>query len=228
MVFISSETGYSSSYAASASTVDAVVGVDAMTPSAKPQASSGLTLPLLQADTFISQRHEVNPAIALNLLQEIQAAITTWQAQQRQVIQAMQVLYAQGPMIDGWLQSSTAASEPTAPETAVLRHGDADALMQYVEAMENSSAAASPEATGHTPYATPSEPTQYLLCSLATDGTLQSQPCPPEQMAVVSTAIARHQKFKQLIVKKQAIEANLAQVVSQLTQVRTGVRELTD
>ena len=37
-------------------------------------------------------------------------------------------------------------------------------------------------------------------------------------------AIARHQKYKQLLLQKQAIESKLQRAVSQLTNVRTDLQ----
>lgn len=193
-----------------------VVGIDAIAPphdggSQRSQGSQGLVLPPLQCEAFISQRHEVNPALALNLLQDIQATVGIWQEQQRQIMRALQGLYAQGPMVDGWLQSSLSALDPQPADASatILRHGDADALMQYVESLENSTHAPSTQAH------------QYQLCSLKEDGSVRSQCCPPEQMALVGTAIARYQKFKQLMDQQQAIEAKLQQAVDLLGGVRT-------
>ncbi len=192
--------------------------------------SKDIVLPPLQCEAFISQRHEVNPALALNLLQEIQASVGLWQQQQRQIVQAMHRLYDQGPMVDGWLQSSLLMSTPQASpvdaSATVLRHGDPEALMKYVEALENSAldsleidtqtisaAQQNSDSFGNTA-------AQYQLCSLKEDGSISSQLCPPEQMALVSTAIARYQKFKQLVGQKQAIEAKLQQAVDLLSGVR--------
>ncbi len=189
-----------------------------------------IVLPPLKPEVFVSQRHEVNPAIALSLLKDIQTTIGVWQEAQRQIIRALQILYAQGPMVDGWLQSSRPAS-PAQPEpensagTTIFRHGDTDALMQYVEALENGyKEGSTPEscaASGHPPS---DSPTYHRLCSLKEDGSVQSQVCPPEQLALVSAAIARHQKFKQLLSQKQLIESNLQQVVDSLTGLRNGLQ----
>jgi hypothetical protein len=188
-------------------------------------------LPPLASEAFVSQRHEVNPALALNLLTEIQTAVTTWQAQLRQIVQAMHLLYAQGPMVDGWLESSlaatgteTGAETGAATSSAIFRHGDADALMQYVEALETVSAegivcdrSSKVASSGGSANAV----AQYRLCSLDETGNVRSWPCAPEQMAIVSTAIARYQKFKQLIDRKQCLEAKLQLAVDELTSVRT-------
>ena len=218
MVFISSNT------VPSAATEDSTdqresdcVGIDAM--STAISSPYRVVLPPIVSDEFVSQRHEVNPALALSLLGDMQAKVSVWQQQQRQIIHAMRVLYSQGPMVDGWLQSSLephARSESSA-SAAVLRHGDADALMQYVNALEQSEGQAR---NSHTDSAS-----QYCLCWLNDDGTVRSQVCPPEQIAMVSTAIARYQKFKQLTLQKQAIADKLQQAVDLLTGVRGTLQQ---
>ncbi len=216
-----------------------------------------VSLPFLDSEDFISQRHEVKPALALNLLKDIQTVVMVWQEQLRQIVQAMHSLHAQGPMVDGWLESSIGVAGLTAAaaHTTLLRHGEAEDLMQYVEALENPempdldtlkhekaenlgrnlednlevlslSAEKSLAEKSSAEKFLSNTPTQYALCSLNEDGTVLKHPCPLEQMALVSTAIARHQAFKQLIHQKQAVEAKLQQAVNQLTQVRADLTRL--
>ncbi len=208
------------------------VGIDAMQTIAT--SSLGLTLPPIVSHDFVSQRHEVNPAIALSLLSDIHAKVVVWQQQQRQIVRTMQMLYAQGPMVDGWLQSSLEPSigpgtnGAASASATILRHGDADALMQYVNALEGMSEAAedSPHRVSTDRSLRCLEPkSQYCLCRLNTDGTVRSQLCPPEQMATVSTAIARYQKFKQLTLQKRTIEAKLQNAVDSLTGLRTTIQQ---
>ncbi len=200
----------------------------------KNMMSGGVVLPPLKNEAFLSQRHEVNPALALNLLADIQAVVTLWQDQLRQVVQTIRLLYAQGPMVDGWLESSVAGSATggraagAVPAddasgligSTVLRHGDADALMQYVEAIEQVDGETPAKAT-----ASDQSSTQYSLCCLDDDGQVRSQPCPAAQMAMVSTAIARYRKFKQLMNQKQTLEAKLQSAVDELTGVRTTFQQ---
>lgn len=189
-----------------------------------------IVLPPLKPEVFVSQKHEVNPAIALSLLKDIQTTIGVWQEAQRQIIRALQILYTQGPMVDGWLQSSRPAiADQPEPEnsagTTIFRHGDTDALMQYVEALENGyKEGSTPESCAASGHPLGESPTHHRLCSLKEDGSVQSQVCPPEQLALVSAAIARHQKFKQLLSQKQLIESNLQQVVDSLTGLRNGLQ----
>ncbi len=179
-----------------------------------------VVLPPLKNEAFLSQRHEVNPAIALNLLEDMQTVVTTWQEQLRQIVQTIRALYAQGPMVDGWLESSleSGRSADGAADSTILRHGDADMLMQYVEALEQTG---TPEADS----LAAGSPAQYSLCCLDDEGQVQSQPCPAAQLAMVSTAIARYQTFKQLMAQKQALEAKLKNAVDQLTGVRAELHQ---
>lgn len=225
-----------------------VVGIDSIKPplsSTYGQVKSpSIQLPPIDTESFVSGRHEVNPAIALNLIQDIQRSITQWQVQQRQVISAMRTLHAQGPMVDGWLQSSLPsqplrASSPQnsfhtehLPNSAtILRHGDADALMKYVEALDSHNADPGSLDNHSTDLFSPpsqdiaTEKSQYWLCCLKDDGSVQSQLCPPEQMATVGTAIARFQKFKQLKLQQQTLEAKLQRAVDMLTDMRTAICE---
>lgn len=263
----------------------APVAIDPAIRNRNPVSLASVQLPPIESDSFMSSRHEVNPAIALNTIQDIQSTITRWQTQQRQVISAMRTLYAQGPMVDGWIQSSP-ASQPVHPSVkatqssesrTILRHGDADALMKYVEAIESgqssalqfsssqhsaspagsarqietaqvdrtakgdrdvySSASASVDmstannAAGTSPANTssantsPANTSQYWLCCLQDDGSVHSQICPPEQMAVIGTAIARFQKFKQLKLQQQQLEGKLQKAVDMLSGIRAAVCE---
>lgn len=188
-----------------------------------------VALPPLQNEVSISLRHEVNPAIALNLLKDIQSLVTLWQNRQRQLVQSLRRLEAQGPMVDGWLESAAEADSSTTEVTTLLRHGDTDTLMQYIEALDtHAQAAGVPGLSGveATPSATLTgeKGAQYRLCCLDDSGQVRSQSCPPEQMGVVSLAIARYQKYKQLTAQKQAVEAKLQMAVAQLEEVRTALQ----
>ncbi|MEO0770823.1 MAG: hypothetical protein AAFY72_15625 [Cyanobacteria bacterium J06649_4] len=197
-----------------------------------------IILPPVGTEATVSQKHEVNPALALNALGDIQSLVTTWRDQLRSVVRSLHSIHAQGPMVDGWLESSSQMPTSTAAEASLLRHGDADALMQYVESLgaqqttgaevnrtpEGGPFTGGPSAASSTANALESA-TQYRLCSLDEHGRMRSQPCPPEQMGVVSIAIARYQKFKQLMGKKRALEAKLQTAVDQLNAVRSSLQQ---
>ncbi|MEO1392124.1 MAG: hypothetical protein AAFV90_04365 [Cyanobacteria bacterium J06634_5] len=224
--------------------------------------SASLALPPLDNAAAISQRHEVNPALALNLLADIQTNVVTWQAQLRGLVISIDGTHAQGPMVDGWLESSADINSRSVavatPEATLLRHGDTEALMRYVKALEghersghnlgvqlggdlgdrragstgdNCAGDSRGAGRGANPSASPvgasshhGEATEYWLRTLDDDGTVRSQVCPPEQIAVVSVAIARYQKYKQLVAQKEAIEAKLQQAVDLLTGVRSALQ----
>ncbi|MEL7332956.1 MAG: hypothetical protein AAFN12_11950 [Cyanobacteria bacterium J06560_2] len=198
-----------------------VVGIDPLA-----QLPESVVLPPVSSESFISQRHEVNPAMALNLLQDIQLVVVAWKDQLRQLVAALHKLHAQGPMVDGWLESSADRAQPNiGTEATLMRHGDMDALMQYVETLDTRSASASqpptqPSSTQGSLESTSQAATQYWVCRLDERGHVHSQPCPSEQMGTVSLAIARYQKYKQLLDQKQVIDAKLQRAVDQLTGVR--------
>ena len=202
-----------------------VVGVDALA-----QLPGIVVLPSIgtdmEVDSSVSQRHEVNPAIAIKLLQDIQSMVLVWQTQLRQIVQSLRTLNTQGPMVDGWLESSADVAIAKAADTSLFRHGDTDALMRYVESLDqlpppelNSSA---PQTSAPQTLKQPSA--QYRLCRLGNNGQMQCQACPAEQLGVVSMAIARHQKYKQLQLQKQAIEKKLQRAVDHLTGVRADLQ----
>lgn len=202
---------------------DAPVGVDSLA-----QLPGAVSLPPIHTEAFVSQRHEVNPALALNLLNDIRVEILQWQAQLRKVVQALRLLHAQGPMVEGWLESSIEASAgSSSSEVALLRHGEADALMQYVESLDPHVQPPVAQPSVHQPIdlgAAGNRPVaEYRLCQLDENGQVRSQPCPPEQMGMVSIAIVRYQKFKQLLDQKTTLEAKLKQAVDQLTTVRASL-----
>ncbi len=166
--------------------------------------------------------------MALKLLRDIEQAVLVWQTKLRRVVKAIEGLHAQGPMVDGWLESSldlASSVEPgsACPEATLLRHGDAEALMQYVEALEHYELGQRLSARNAWPEGRNFEParTQYRLCWLSDEGQVRSQVCPPEQIAVVSTAIARYQTCKQLLAQQQKLEACLQAAVDGLTDVRS-------
>ncbi len=214
----------------SQTTPDSVIAVDALA-----QLPGSIVLPPFRSHTAISQRHEVNPALAMNLLQDLQSLIVTWQKQLRQLVTALHSLHEQGPMVEGWIESSAEVSPISEPDATLFRHGDTDALMKYVEVLSEQpqmvstqGAAQGNELSDNEPGRVPENsvvPTQYRLCSLDENGLLRSHPCPPEQMGAVSLAIARYQKFKQLMGQKQALDAKLQKAVDYLTGLRATLEQ---
>jgi len=215
-----------------------------------PRLSAAPQLPPMTETTTVSYRHEVNPALATNLLNELQIAVGQQQQQLRRIIRQIKGLYAEGPVVNGWLESSADAAEkplrsaeskssgrsdyqasrtdgePIDP-SVLFRHGDVEDLMAYVQAMEPESvegSAISPDSVHPDEHETttvdPAIDAQYRLCQLDRNGQVRSQLCPPEQVPTVSMAIVRHQKLVKLVARKRTIEGKLKQVVETLESLK--------
>jgi hypothetical protein len=162
------------------------------------------SLPKLKTPSFTSHRNAANPGLAMNLLQEIQGTVASWQKELQKIVRQIQDIYLEGPIVNGWLESHD--PEPKTGGTATLRHGEVDQLMDYVEEI------CDPD--GKVSYQSPR--TGYRLCGLDASGKVWSRPCPPDQVASVSMAIARYQKLRQLLGRKQYLETRLTQLAETL------------
>lgn len=171
-------------------------------------------LPKAKRPSFSSHRNDANAALALDLLADVETAISSWHQALRDILLEIQQLYLAGPIIDGWLESvNRQASQADLEEhAAVLRHGDPEQVEAYIEKISQQAQADS--ALGGT---------QYRLCSLDADGQMQCQVCPPEQLGVVSQAIARNQKLRQLVSQKQYLEAKLKRAAEALEVTRKAL-----
>jgi hypothetical protein len=168
-------------------------------------------LPKFKTPNFSSHRHGANPALALSLLQEIQLNITSWQTELHKLVREIQDIYLEGPIVDGWLESY----KPEFPTggTATLRHADIERLMDYVEEICHPS--------GNN---TQSSRAGYRLCSLDETGKVWSRPCPSEQLPALSVAIARNQKLRQMLGRKQYLETRLSQLAETLVVLHSHIQ----
>jgi hypothetical protein len=151
------------------------------------------TLPKLKPAKISEHRHAANPALAMTLLKEIQEIVARWQTELQTTVRNIQDLYMEGPIIDGWLESHPREANE---EIGSVRPAQSDRLMDYVAEVLHQP---DEKVTCETPR------TGYRLCGLDGDG-------PPDQVASVSVAIARYQKIKQLINRKEELEARLTQL----------------
>ncbi|MEM8613131.1 MAG: hypothetical protein AAGF93_14010, partial [Cyanobacteria bacterium P01_H01_bin.105] len=119
-------------------------------------------LPLTGDGEANSIRYEVNPAIALKALTDIYKQVQQYQIQLRQLAHKIHQIYAEGPVVSGWLASEAslnaavkyshhsdpgqelhtkAQTKPAktleAMDVALFRHGDANDLMNYLSALES-------------------------------------------------------------------------------------------
>ncbi|MBE9208027.1 hypothetical protein IQ244_16140 [Nostoc sp. LEGE 06077] len=171
------------------------------------------SLPKFKSPSFSNHRHGANPALAMNLLQEIQIHVAGWQQELQIILQQIQELYLEGPIVNGWLESNP--KEPEQPGTATLRHAEVDRLMNYVEEI----------CTTGSKDAYQFARTGYRLCGLDGSGKVWSRPCPPDQVPTVSMAIARHQKLRQLLGRKQYLETRLSQLAETLVVLHSHIQQ---
>lgn len=171
---------------------------------ARRQQNKTPTLPKLKSPTFSNHRHAANPALAMNLLQEIQEVVAGWQKELQTIGRQIQDIYMEGPIVDGWLESHPRESKDV---EGGVRPATVDRLMDYVEEDLNQPDA---KVTLESPR------TGYRLCGLDENGQFWSRPCPPDQVPSISLAIARHQKLRQLLSRKQDLEVRLSQLAETL------------
>ncbi|MGD1858370.1 MAG: hypothetical protein ACFB0E_00165 [Leptolyngbyaceae cyanobacterium] len=171
-------------------------------------------LPQAKRVQFSSHRNDANAALALDLLRDVQGAIISWHQALRTTLLEIQQLYLSGPIVDGWLESSDrqATQADLDEQATVLRHGDPEQVAAYVEKLTQQ-AQLSETTSG----------SQYRLCSLDADGQMRCEVCPPEQLGVVSQAIARNQQLRQLVSQKQYLEAKLKRASEALEVTRKAL-----
>lgn len=178
-------------------------------------------LPRFKSPSFSNHRHAPNPALALNLLQEIQSVVTRWQTELHQIVRQVQDLYLEGPIVDGWLESFP---QGNTADATVLRHGEVKHLLTYVEQI--CPPGQQPLSSQAPPVLKVQPGTGYRLCGLNADGQLWSRPCPAEQVPSVSLAISRHQKLRQLLGRKQYLETRLSQLAETLVMVHGQLNQM--
>jgi hypothetical protein len=171
------------------------------------------TLPKFKNPSFSNHRHGANPALAMKILLEIQEHIAGWQTELQTILQQIQDIYLEGPIINGWLESNI--KEPEQGRTATLRHGEVVQVMDYVEEISTTNKQVSDQ----------SMRTDYNLCGLDSCGQVRSRPCPADQLPRVSMAIARHQKLRQLLGRKQYLETRLSQLAEALVVLHSNIQQ---
>ncbi|MBM0740456.1 hypothetical protein JOY44_02295 [Phormidium sp. CLA17] len=116
----------------------------------------------------------VNAALSVSLLQELQTTVGGWQTVLQTMTQQIQAIYAEGPMVDGWIKTE-----------------------------ENGGG--------------------YQLCGISEAGQPWVRDCPAEQVPDVSLAIARYQRFQQILSRKRKLESRLAQLTEVLIELHGQV-----
>jgi hypothetical protein len=179
------------------------------------------TLPKPKSFSLTSHRNAANPALAISLLKDLETIVSGWQQELQQVLKQIQDLYLEGPIVDGWLESYT-CQEGAAP---AFRHAEVDCLMNYVEKLSGASEQPvqidSSSAYGTTRLQQDAANSGYRLCGLNEDGQLWFRHCPPEQLPAISLAIARYQRLRELLTRKQELEVCLAQLTETLVMMHS-------
>ena len=174
------------------------------------------SLPKFKTPSFSSHRNAPNPALASNVLQEIQEIATGWQTELHKILRQIQDLYLQGPIVNGWLESHSVKPQPEGEATATLRHAEVDRLMDYVEEIC---------AAQETQPQSESSRAGYRLCGLDASGEVWSRPCPAEQVPGVSMAIARYQQLRQYLERKQKLENHLNKLAETLVVLHSHIKQ---
>jgi hypothetical protein len=118
-------------------------------------------------------------------------------AEVQQVIQQIEILYMEGPIVDGWLESYPC--EPTLGDDEMTVN-DFATPVEYVKA---AGSLEQDRAVWEAPRSC------YRLNGVSVRGQQWSHPCPLDQLASVSVAIARYEKLLQLLARKRDLETNL-------------------
>jgi hypothetical protein len=68
--------------------------------------------------------------------------------------------------------------------------------------------------------------TGYRLCGVDANGKVWSRPCPADQVPAVGMAIARYQKLRQLLGRKQHLETRLSQLAQTLVILHSHIQQV--
>ena len=159
--------------------------------------TQNLHLPKTKTVSLTPHRNAANPALSRVILQDLMTIVETWQTELTMIVTQIQNLYLNGPIIDGWLES-TGSTTPV--ETVAFRHADISQLVSFVEQLQ---------AGTLTPDRISTQGAAYRLCGLNADGQLWHYPCPIDQIPAVSVAIARHHQLRQLRTRQSNLEDRL-------------------
>ncbi len=142
-------------------------------------------------------RHGLNPALVTSLLTDMQSTAQRWQQELQKILVDLQDLYLEGPIVAGWLESQPQATDPQ--------------LVARIAARPVSELA--------------SPGSGYRLCGFDAEGRVWSKYCPPDQVPGVSMAIARYQKLRSLLDRKQTLEQRLTELAETLIQIRSRLSD---
>ncbi|MGI0490253.1 hypothetical protein ACN4EG_00460 [Alkalinema pantanalense CENA528] len=172
-----------------------------------------LHLPKMKSVQFSSHRNGANPGLAASLLREMLGIAEGWHVELAQVVRQIQDLYIEGPIVDGWLEST---GDVPHVETVAFKHAEISQLIQFVEKLQSGEIQ---------PERVLVNGAGYRLCGLNADGRVWSCPCPAEQVPTVSLAIARHHRLRQLLARQQDLESRLGQLSEDLVMLHGRLKQ---
>lgn len=178
---------------------------------ARSAALPALDLPKFKLPPLTQHQNSFNMALPMTLVKQIEAQVEAWQIELRQILDHIQALYTEGPIVNGWLDPHNSAPAAAQLDATALQDADPHELMQYIDHICDSAAA------------TPDQPNPavgYQLCGLYPDGRVWCKPCPPEQVPTISLAIARYRKLRVLLQQKEQLELRLQQAATALMEVQ--------
>lgn len=155
------------------------------------------TLPEFNSPSINDCKPTQEPAIALEAPQSEDPALLV--TQEQEIVQQIQELYNEGPIVDGWLESY----HPSEVERDLIVYDATQHSVEYVEALGSQEPG---KVTCEAPRSA------YRLCGVHPSGQNWSYPCPLEQLASVSIAIARYEKLVQLLERRQVITTRLSEL----------------
>jgi hypothetical protein len=180
-----------------------------------------LHLPKPKSVTLTPHRNAPNPALAASLLQDMLNIVTTWQRELTTIVQTIQNIYTEGPVLDAWLESLAA---PSQAETIAFRHADISQLLSFVEKLQAGKIQPD-DLNSIEDYCTAQKIATYRLCGINPDGKVWTYPCPAEQIPVISMAIARHHQLRQLRIRQADLETRLSHFSEDLVRLHSQLKD---
>jgi len=89
------------------------------------------SLPKIKPIPLTNHHNTPNPALARNILKEIDSKIAIWEQKSHQIQQEIQELYLEGPIVDGWLESQVQSFDTNTPV-----HSTSEQVIVYVDLMK--------------------------------------------------------------------------------------------
>lgn len=186
-----------------------------------------LQLPKLKAAKLSNHRFRSNPALSLGILEDIGRVVNQWRDEIDDIHRQIQALYAEGPILEAWLESAQGSAPPSrvVPEEAqvsAVQPVDQGADANFNDGCSGQFQVSIDAEPG--PSRTPADHKTYWLCGLDDDGQLWRHHCSPRDLAPVTMAIARYQNQRQLMNRKHHLEQRLNQLAKTLTVLRGRLR----